>query len=182
MRLSCQTVGEIMRSDVTSVRADLSVRELVRLLAERGIGGVPVLDEVGRPVGVVSATDVLREAAREPERRMESTLAIGEAAGEPEPIAGYYGDPGGPHPQFRPLLLSVVPPDWLDTHRVSDIMTRTLYAVCPETSVEELARLFLRHGIHRALVSKDDELVGIVTSLDVLRCVAGPSESSTPSP
>ncbi len=176
MRLSYQTVSEIMQTNVTTVDAGASVRSLVRLLTEKEISGAPVVDAEGRVVGVVSASDVLRAAATEPRREAASTATSGDTAAEPEPVEGYYEDPGGPHRHYEPLVLSLVPPDWLDTRRVGDIMTRTLHAVRPKTTLDNLARLFLRTGIHRALVMEEGALVGLVTTFDVLRCLVGRSE------
>lgn len=53
-------VAEIMTRDVTAVRPDASMGVLTRLLLLKGISGVPVVDASGRPLGVVSKTDVLR--------------------------------------------------------------------------------------------------------------------------
>lgn len=75
------------------------------------------------------------------------------------------------------MVLSLVPPAWLDDHTVGDIMSRTRHAVRPKTSLDDLARLFLRTGIHRALVMDDGGLVGIVTTFDVLRSLVGASET-----
>ena len=55
-------VKEIMTVDVVTVPPDMPVTELVRLLDDRDISGVPVVERDGRLVGVVSATDVVRNA------------------------------------------------------------------------------------------------------------------------
>ena len=52
---------EMMTRDVTCVTADFSVEDLTALLLERNISGVPVVDVDGRPIGVVTKTDLLRE-------------------------------------------------------------------------------------------------------------------------
>lgn len=175
MKLSHQTVGEIMRTDVVTVREEATVRELARTLAEEGIGGAPVLDAAGRVVGVVSASDVLALAAREaPTGARLTEEGVGSGAREASPAA-YYGcdesAAGGP------LVLSLVPPASIDATTVGRIMSRTRHAVRPKTSVDELARLLLRAGIHRALVLDGGRLVGIVTTFDVLRCLVGDSET-----
>ncbi|MBV8757084.1 MAG: CBS domain-containing protein [Deltaproteobacteria bacterium] len=50
---------EIMTRDMTVVRADLSVRHLPDLIARHRIGCVPVVDERGRPIGMITKTDVI---------------------------------------------------------------------------------------------------------------------------
>jgi CBS domain-containing protein len=52
-------VSEIMARDVVSVPPHLGVEELAELLLSKGISGVPVVDELGKPIGVVSKTDLL---------------------------------------------------------------------------------------------------------------------------
>lgn len=49
-----------MTTDVVCVSPDLPVEALAMLLLERGIGGVPVVDGDGVPIGVVSKTDLVR--------------------------------------------------------------------------------------------------------------------------
>lgn len=119
------TVGEIMERHVVTVPAEMPVTEVARLMAERRISGVPVVEEQDRVLGVVSASDVVRRAA------------------------------GG-----------------VERLTAADIMTPGAYSVAPDDAVWELARLLVRAGIHRALVMEQGRLVGIVSTLDVLRAVA----------
>ncbi|MCH8008575.1 MAG: CBS domain-containing protein [Chloroflexi bacterium] len=51
-------------SNVVTVRPDLSLREAVDLMAEHNIGALIVVDEAGRPIGIISERDIIREAAR----------------------------------------------------------------------------------------------------------------------
>ena len=48
-----------MRPNPVSIRADASVGEAVALLSDKGFSAAPVIDEGGRPVGVVSRSDIL---------------------------------------------------------------------------------------------------------------------------
>ena len=52
-------VSAVMTSDLLAVRPDVSLEAVTTLLLERGIGGAPVVDEIGRPIGVCSKTDLL---------------------------------------------------------------------------------------------------------------------------
>jgi CBS domain-containing protein len=52
-------VKELMSPNPVSIRRDASIREALELLTDYGFGAAPVIDEAGRPVGVVSRTDVL---------------------------------------------------------------------------------------------------------------------------
>jgi CBS domain-containing protein len=53
-----------MTADVWCVGEDLDSEIATQLLLDRNIGGAPVVDSVGRPVGVISRTDLLRERNR----------------------------------------------------------------------------------------------------------------------
>jgi CBS domain-containing protein len=165
-----RTVRDIMREKVITVRGGSSVQDLVQLLDDEGISGVPVLDSSGRVIGVVSRTDVVRYAARDPE--MPQTEAFWEtlAAGDDDPEEVYFLSPES--------AVMVLPSRALDTLAlenvtVDDIMTPVAFSVDPEMLLWELAEFLVKGRIHRALVVEDDRLVGIVTAFDILRVVAG---------
>ena len=54
-------LSAVMTTDVVCVTRELGAAALSALLAERGFSGAPVVDAEGRPIGVVSRTDLLRE-------------------------------------------------------------------------------------------------------------------------
>lgn len=174
------SVREIMQSDVVTVTTDASVRELAKLLADEQISGVPVLDGVGRLVGVVSSTDVVRLAAEESDVRLVTTAMraagyAGGAAGSEDETADQ--DPFGFFlPEDSPLadgaLLGELPESRLDTATVEEIMTPVSFTVEPDAPIAELCEFLVRGRIHRAVVVEDGALAGIVTSADVLRAVA----------
>src|SRR5579862_8565574 len=62
---------DIMTTPVVSVSPDTSVQDLAKLLSDRGISGVPVLDAEGRLVGVVTESDLLHRAETGTEHRAE---------------------------------------------------------------------------------------------------------------
>lgn len=66
-------VADLMRKDVKTIAQDASVAELVQLLADENISGLPVTDS-GRLIGVVSSTDVLQAAAEKDDEMARGTL------------------------------------------------------------------------------------------------------------
>lgn len=173
-----RTARDIMQEEVISIRPDSTVRELVQLLDDEGISGVPVLDSTGRIQGVVSRTDVVRVAAREPEVSMGEAFWTGVGidlggSEEEDPDAYFLA------PESSVMLVpgrssfEMLP---LDDLRVEEIMTPVAFNVDPEMLIWELAKFLVKGRIHRALVVEEGRLVGIVTAFDVLRVVAGDAE------
>src|ERR1041385_2081305 len=67
LTLTAETAADLMSPNPVSLRADATVREALALFTDRGFGAAPVIDGAGRPVGVLSRTDLLihdREQAR----------------------------------------------------------------------------------------------------------------------
>src|SRR5829696_5809758 len=57
--LQARTAGALMSPNPQSLREDATLREAVAFLVDRGVSGAPVIDEAGRPVGVLTQTDIL---------------------------------------------------------------------------------------------------------------------------
>jgi CBS domain-containing protein len=170
-------VKEIMSTDVATVPPDMSVRELARFLDERGIGGAPVCDVSGKVLGVVTVSDLVRLAAEQqdpPDGLGEGTVEYPpeEVEDEGEEASWYYFM-AGEAPELYGRVTTGALEEAFDQFTVRDIMTRAVFSVRPESTLEQLARFLLRARIHRALVMDRGKLVGIVTTFDVLRAVAG---------
>jgi CBS domain-containing protein len=62
--------------------------------------------------------------------------------------------------------------DVLDDHTVDEVMTRELWALSSGDDVFTAADLMRRRSIHRVIIIDDEQLVGIVSALDIARAVA----------
>ena len=169
-------VRDIMRTDVVTVTADITARRLARLLADWQISGVPVLDGNGELAGVVSSTDLVRLAAEHSDVGLTaSALRTKDRIrdeDEPKPEAdpySYFLTEDLPFDGRR--FLGQLPEGDFDTVLVSEIMTPVPFSVEPETPLPELCEFLVRGRIHRAVVVEEGRLLGIVTSVDVLRAV-----------
>lgn len=186
-----RTVRDIMQPDVTTVPPGLSVRELSRILADQAISGAPVVTVGGRLLGVVSATDVVRMAAEAGDLRPDAMPFHPRASGarvwdrswgsEGDPLDeddATYGDFFLPEESgsFLPLGAGEPGEGPFDEMTVEDIMTPVPFTVAPETGIRELAGFLRRGRIHRAVVTENDTLVGIVTTMDILQAVADEAE------
>ena len=59
LTLEAETAADMMTSNPVSIRGNATIQEIVTLLVDKGFGAAPVIDEAGRPMGVVSRSDVL---------------------------------------------------------------------------------------------------------------------------
>ena len=178
------TVREIMRTEVVTVAPDMSVHDLARLLADKEISGAPVVDVDGEVLGVVSMTDVIRLAAGEADVRVAPRpLVAGEFSleapqedeyEEGQDVVDFFQNNHAPPFTPGPAGGEAAESD-LDQYEVSEIMTPANFHIHPDSELRELAAFLLQGRIHRALVMEDDRLVGIVTTVDLLRTMAEPT-------
>ncbi|HJZ93427.1 MAG TPA: CBS domain-containing protein [Gemmataceae bacterium] len=155
LRLHAVIAGDVMTANPVSIAEDATVHEAVVFLTERRISAAPVINEAGRPVGVVSEADILRHNREHsdhlywvPQKEVDRQLTLG----------------SGEHLDDRSFEVEVP-----DITRVKDIMNPVVYAVRQSTPVFEVVRQLCKRRIHRLFVVDDDgSLVGVVTTLDLL--------------
>lgn len=149
-------MSALMRTQVFAVRPEVSLEAFTELLLDRGIGGAPVVDEDGRPVGVASKTDLL-----------DDRFARGDTG---EGIArGRHVDRG----HFRVELGPGVHVEPSPYESVGDAMTRAAFTLPEDAPVARAAAIMAERGVHRVLVvAEDGKLSGIVTATDLMRWIA----------
>ena len=143
---------DIMNKPVVSVHPDTPLREIARLLLDKAISAVPVVDDNGAPIGMVSEGDLIRpdRAAREAWR--QSWLEI---FAEGEPLA--------------PELVA-----WLHSQNQTAraVMSAPVITVNEDTEFGEIARVLANHRIKRVPVVRDGRVTGIIARDDLLRALA----------
>jgi CBS domain-containing protein len=77
-RVAETSVAEVMTSHVLCVSPDVEIGSLASLLVERGISGVPVVNERGLPVGMVSKTDIVRHLYENGETQAGDGATVGD--------------------------------------------------------------------------------------------------------
>lgn len=147
-----------MQKRVLSVTPDMPIPELVDFLISRRVSGVPVMEK-GRLVGIVSRSDLVRAVSLE-----RSLAGIVAQAFEQEELT-----PGEAPPTLG-LRSSAV--QALQNRTVRAIMVTDPISVTPDTPVAEVARLMVARHMHRVLVTEEARLVGLISSLDLVRLVA----------
>ncbi len=148
------TARDIMTREVITVAPEASVEELARLFAKRRISGVPVVDDQGRVLGVVTQSDLLKRT-REPELPVALNILD---------LHLFLETPG----RFRQRLEKLLG----DT--VRQVMSSPAITITPDTPVAEAARVMEARKIHTLPVVEGNKLVGIVGKLDLIRVVARP--------
>lgn len=145
---------DVMTADVVKVPADLTVAELADVFMENEISGAPVVDEDGALLGVVSVFDIARQSSGE--------AGVVTEQGNPEfYVRGW--EENYTAEEFRRLRIQ-------EGHlSVRELMTPAIFKVEEDDPVSEVARTLVDGHIHRVLVTRGHEVVGIISSLDLLR-------------
>src|ERR1700733_13036944 len=144
--------GDVMTSPVISATGDTPVRDIAQLLLQNHISAIPILDNSGAPVGMVSEGDLIGRDETQRNARHEWWLAL---LAEGESLS----------PDF---LSSLRRPE-----RVAiDIMSRPVITVGEDVDTGEIARLLAAHRIKRVPVVRNGQVVGIVSRENLLRMLA----------
>jgi CBS domain-containing protein len=149
---------DVMTTEVRSVAPDTPVRDIALLLLRSGISAVPVIDDAGAPIGMVSEGDLIgrKEADRQARRDWWLTLlAEGETL----------------HPDFLATLGA-------SQLRARDVMSTPVMTVGEDVPVAEIARILGDHHIKRVPVLRGGRMVGIVSRADLIKALA--AENSEP--
>jgi CBS domain-containing protein len=155
LTLKAETAADLMSPNPISLRHTATVHEAIALLTDRNFDAAPVIDDNGRPVGVVTVTDILVHD-REYVRYLKSgDMATRADARKADRLPSDFG-------------IEVV-----DRTPVEEIMTPTIFTVTPRTVAGEVVRRMLDLRVHHLFVADDDGvLVGVISSCDILRRLA----------
>lgn len=158
-------ISLLMARDVVCVRPDTSLEDLTALLLEQGLSGVPVVDAAGKPIGIVSKTDLLR-AERD---RADTTEEVKPRVRTSEGLEVELGS--GFHVVDVPRGVA------------SDVMTSVVLALNESEPIGHAGALMAFEGVHRLVaISDDGEVVGVLSSLDILRWLGQKSGYVLPEP
>jgi CBS domain-containing protein len=150
-------VKDIMTSPVVSIEPDTSVTQAVRIMLQRHISGLPVVDKDGRLVGVVTEGDLLRRAETGTERKRPRWLEFLVGPGR---LADEYTRTHG--------------------RNVSEVMTPDPVTVTEDTSLEDVVKLMEKRRIKRVPVVRGQTVVGIISRANLLHALAGVAREVKP--
>ena len=147
------TVADVMTPDPIVVQPDTPLKDAIQILAEKHISGLPVVDAIGKLVGVISETDLM------------------------------WQETGVTPPAYIMFLDSVIylenPNQYdRDLHKalgqtVGEVMTKDAITVKPTKPLREAAQLMHERNINRLpVLDESGKVIGIVTRGDIIRFMA----------
>jgi len=142
-------VKDIMTQNVVSITLEATVEDAAKLLLERNISGLPVVDKYGKLVGIITHKDLLYKNMQ-PE--VPAMLEI---------LGGfvYLGGVDRYNKELKKLVGT----------KVSDVMTKDVITAGVDDSVQSVAKLMVQNGVNRIPIVKDGQLVGIVSRADIIK-------------
>jgi CBS domain-containing protein len=150
--LAADTARDLMHTNPVSIRDNASIQEALALLTDKGFSAAPVIDQAGRPVGVLSRSDLITHDREKLE----------------------YVAPRATYEQERATLPAEARTGFqvidVDPTRVGEIMTPAVFSVGPDTPVTKVVEQMLGLAVHRLfVVDKSGVLIGVISASDILR-------------
>jgi CBS domain-containing protein len=139
---------DIMTTSVVTVSPETDIAEAVKLMLERQISGVPVIDDSGRLIGILTEGDLMRRAELDTGRQSWWINPIS----SPEQEAKAYVKAHG--------------------LKVKDVMTKEVVTINEQEPLDRIAMVFEERGIKRTPVLRSGKVVGIVSRANLLRSLA----------
>lgn len=137
--------ADIMTREVICTTADETIDAAIDLMLSKHISGLPVLDDKRRLVGILTEGDLLRRPEIGTQReRSRWRDAFTRARGEAQTYVQSHG------------------------MRVKDVMTQALVVIGEDTPLDEIVRLLETRHIKRLPVTREGEVIGLVSRADVL--------------
>jgi len=148
-----KTVADVMSRDPIVVRSETPLNEAIKILAERRISGLPVVDDTGKLVGIISETDLM------------------------------WQETGVTPPAYIMFLDSVIylqnPATYeRDLHKalgqtVGEVMSKDPITISPDKSLTQAARVMHDKSVHRLpVLDESGQVIGILTRGDIVRAMA----------
>jgi CBS domain-containing protein len=141
---------QIMTRQVVTIPVDAPIADAANMMLDRHISGLPVVDQAGKLVGIVSQGDFIRRAEIGTQRKRGRWLKF--LVGPGRAASDFVHERG---------------------RRVGEIMTPDLCTVTEDATLEDIVELMERNNIKRLPVMREDKLVGIVSRSNLLQAVAG---------
>ena len=148
-----QTARDIMTTEVVSVTPETSLQDLAKTFVTTRYSNLPVVDEAGKLVGIISETDLVEQ---------QKPLHIPTVMTLFDWVFTF-----GSEKRFREQV------DRVTANSVGELCEREPVTCTPDTPVSEIAGLMSRHKVHLLPVVEEERMVGVVARLDLIRTMEG---------
>lgn len=148
-----QTASDLMTSDVVTVTPDTPVKEAAKLMSDRHVGALPVVDAAGALVGIATEGDLIMQDVKV---HFPSYISL---------LDGFIYLES--YSRFEQELKKAI------AANVGDVMTANVVTALPDTDVESLATLMVEKHVSRVPILDGGMLVGIVAKGDIVRAIGG---------
>lgn len=142
-------VKDIMTKKVFSVQPEDSIEDVVKLLVEHNISGVPVVDDENKVVGIITEGDLIYRSKK---LQIPSYFTILDSY-------IFLEDPSTVKDQIKKMI----------GYKVKDVMTEKVIVAKEDDSIEEVATIITNKNVNRLPVVKDNKLVGIISRRDIIK-------------
>lgn len=147
---SSQTAADLMSRDVVTVRPETSLREAIKLMLQGGFSGMPVVDETGKAIGMLTEGDLMRWSEQE------------------SPRARWWLDMLADGYELSTEFVAAI----RDEHaKVRAAMSPQVVGVAETAPARDVAKLLSERGIKRVPVLRDGKPVGIITRRDLVNAL-----------
>lgn len=143
---------DIMTQNLITVKKDLPIKELSKIFIEHKINGIPVVDNNGKLIGIVTEEDLIDQNKN---LHIPTVISLFDAVIYLESDKKFTDD-------VRKLTGTTV----------ADIYTSKVITITPETTLNDCANLMAEKNIHSLPVLENGALVGIVGKIDLIRGLA----------
>jgi CBS domain-containing protein len=148
-----KTVADVMSRDPIVVRTDTALKEAIQILAEKRISGLPVIDDAGKLVGIISETDLMWQetGVTPPAYIMFLDSVI------------YLQNPGAYERDLHKAL----------GQTVGEVMSKNPITIAADKPLREAAKVMYDRNVHRLpVLDSSSKVIGILTRGDIIRAMA----------
>ncbi|SNS09965.1 CBS domain-containing protein [Anaerovirgula multivorans] len=143
---------DIMTREVITVRKEDTVEDVIKLLLDHNVSGLPVVDEENRVVGIITEGDLIY---RSKNLHLPAYFTLLDSY-------IFLENPKNLETQIRKMA----------GYKVEEVMTAEVIVVNEEETIETVATLMTEKKVNRIPVVKEDELVGVISRRDIIKAYA----------
>jgi CBS domain-containing protein len=147
------TAKDIMAKNVITVRATTTIEELARILMEHKISGVPVVDDNGNLIGIVTENDLINQNRR---LHIPTVIRLFDAFIMLE-------SPGKIEKEIKKMTAITV----------NDIYIKEVITVTEDTPVQDIATIMSEKKVHLIPVVEGKKILGIIGKIDLIKGITG---------